>query len=474
MRRPSASFTFTIRIRIKNEVGMLGKVLSAIGKTGGDVGAVDIVEVVKGFVVRDITIKAVDEDHCHEIVSDLSKLSFAEIENVSDRTFLMHLGGKIEIRNKAPIKTRNDLSMAYTPGVARVCMAIYKDKAKAYNLTIKKNSVAIVTDGSAVLGLGNIGPEAAMPVMEGKAMLFKEFGNIDAYPICLNTQDTEEIVQVIKAISPGFGGINLEDIAAPRCFEIEERLKKDLNIPVFHDDQHGTAIVVLAALMNALRVVGKKLEDIRIVISGAGAAGIACARILQAAGAADIVGCDRHGVIYRGRREGMNSMKERLAEKSNPQNLRGTLREALKGADFFLGLSAPGLVSKKDVVNMSSDPVVFALANPEPEISPEDIEGIARIVATGRSDYINQINNVLCFPGVFRGLLDSRATSISTEMKIAAAEAIAGVISDKELSEEYIIPSVFDKRVSQAVARAVSKAAGKSGLARRERNIFIS
>lgn len=473
MKRPSASFTFVIRARLKNEVGILGQVFSSIGEAGGDVGAVDIVEVIKGSVIRDITVRARDDKHCAQIVVRLKELGTVEIVHVSDSTFLMHLGGKIEIKSKAPLKTRSDLSMAYTPGVARVCMAIHEDSAKAYNLTIKKNSVAIVTDGTAVLGLGDIGPRAAMPVMEGKAMLFKEFGRVDAYPICLDTKDTEEIINIVKAISPGFGGINLEDIAAPRCFEIEERLQEELDIPVFHDDQHGTAIVALAALMNALKVTGKKMEELKIIISGSGAAGIACAKLFMAAGAKNIIGCDRAGAIYKGRKEGMNPMKEWFAQSSNPEGIKGSLKNAMKGADFFLGVSGPGLIDVGDVKNMAKDPIIFALANPDPEIQPEDIEGVARIIATGRSDYMNQINNVLCFPGIFRGLLDSKAKGINLDMKIAAANAIATAIPERELSEEYIIPSVFNKKVSTAVATAVAKAARKSGMARRTKKVSI-
>ena len=474
MKRPSAGFTFVVRAKLKNEVGIIGRVFSAVGEAGGDVGAVDIVEIVKGYVIRDITIRARDDGHCKDIVETLKKLDVLEIVNVSDRTFLIHLGGKIEIRNKVSLKTRDDLSMAYTPGVARVCMSIHEDRSRAYNLTIKKNSVMIVTDGTAVLGLGDIGPAAAMPVMEGKAMLFKEFAGIDAYPICLNTKDPNEIVSVVKAISPGFGGVNLEDIAAPRCFEIEERLKKELDIPVFHDDQHGTAIVALAALTNSLKIVDKSIEELKIVISGAGAAGIACAKLLMAAGATDIIGCDKAGAIYKGREEDMNSMKEWFAHNSNPRAVKGTLKEVMKGADFFLGVSAPNLIDADDVKTMAPDAIVFALSNPDPEVAPEDIEGVARIVATGRSDYMNQINNVLCFPGIFRGLLDCRAKGIDLDMKLAAAKAIASIIQDNELSEEYIIPSVFNKKVAAAVASAVAKAARKSGLARRAKKISIA
>lgn len=471
MKRPSASFTFVIRCKLKNEVGSLGRLFSAIGDAGGDVGAVDIVEVVKGNVIRDVSVRAIDDDHGKEIVGKLVGIEGVEVVHVSNRTFLMHLGGKIEIKSKAALKTRDDLSMAYTPGVARVCMAIHEDRDKAYNLTIKKNSVAIVTDGTAVLGLGDIGPEAAMPVMEGKAMLFKEFGGVDAYPICLDTKDSDEIVKIVKAISPGFGGVNLEDIAAPRCFEIEERLQKELDIPIFHDDQHGTAIVAMAALVNALKIVGKKMEGLKVVISGAGAAGIACAKMIMAAGAKNVIACDRAGSIYRGRESDMNPMKQWFAENSNPENLKGSLKEVLVGADFFLGVSGPNLLSREDVENMAKDAIVFALANPDPEIAPEEIEGVARIIATGRSDYINQINNVLCFPGIFRGVLDCRAPEINMEMKIAAAEAIASVISSKELCEEYIIPSVFNRKVSPAVAAAVVKAAKKTGVARRQKKV---
>lgn len=473
MRVPSASFTFVVRGKLGNKVGMLGTVFSCIGDVGGDVGAVDIVGVGKGYVIRDITIKARDEEHCNEIINSLKNLDVIEVVHVSDRTFLMHLGGKIEIANKVPLKSRDDLSMAYTPGVARICTAIYQDKEKAYNLTIKKNSIMILTDGSAVLGLGDLGPEAAMPVMEGKAMLFKEFANIDAYPICLNTKKVDEIINIAKAISPGFGGINLEDIAAPRCFEIEETLSRELDIPVFHDDQHGTAIVVLAAFMNALKVTGKKVGELKMVLSGAGAAGVACGKMLIASGAKNIIACDREGAIYRGRKKGMNSMKEWFAENSNPDNIEGSLKEVIKGADFFLGVSGPGIIDKDDISNMAEDPIVFALANPEPEVPPEDIEGIARIIATGRSDYINQINNVLCFPGIFRGVLDCRAKGINMEMKLAAASALAACIPEKELSEEYIIPSVFNKKVAPVVARAVVKAAKKTGMARINKRVSI-
>src|SRR5438094_1738202 len=379
----------------------------------------------------------------------------------------MHLGGKIEVNSRAPIRNRDDLSMAYTPGVARVCMAIYDEPQDVFNLTIKKNMVAVVTDGTAVLGLGDIGPAAAMPVMEGKCQLFKEFGGVDAFPICLNTKDPHEIVQTIKHISTVFGGINLEDISAPRCCEIEERLKEELDIPVFHDDQHGTAVVVLAALINALKVVKKRLPDVRIVITGAGASGIATAKLLMKEGAKHIVGCDRAGAIYAGRTEDMNSMKDWFAKHTNPRKIRGTAGEALVDADVFIGLSGPGVVSLKDVKAMNRDAIVFAMANPVPEIQPEEAGPFVRVMATGRSDYPNQINNSCCFPGFFRGMLDVRAKRVNDEMKLAAAQALAAIVTSEELGEEYITPSMFDNRVVPSVAAAVSEAAMRTGLARR-------
>jgi malate dehydrogenase (oxaloacetate-decarboxylating) len=392
-----------------------------------------------------------------------------KVVNVSDRTFLMHLGGKIEVKSKAPVKTRDDLSMAYTPGVARVCMAIHEDPEKAYTLTIKQNSVAVVSDGTAVLGLGDIGPNGAQPVMEGKAMIFKEFAGVDAWPICLATKNVDEIVMIVKAIAPVFGGINLEDISAPRCFEIEERLQRDLDIPVFHDDQHGTAVVVTAALINALKIVKKKLSDAKIVFAGAGASGIATAKLLMLAGAKNIVACDRAGALYAGRKENMNSMKEWFAKHTNPKKMKGSIADAMRGADVFVGLSGPGVVSLKDVKGMARDPIVFAMANPIPEIQPEEAAGHVRVMATGRSDYPNQINNSLCFPGFFRGMLDVRARGVHDDMKLAAAHALAEIVSKNELSEEYIIPSMFDKRVAEAVAAATAESAVKVGMARRKR-----
>jgi malate dehydrogenase (oxaloacetate-decarboxylating) len=466
---PSASYSLTVRVEIDNEPGMLGRVTSAIGKGGGDIGAVDLVEVGKRTITRDISFKASGEQHGQQIVERLRALGHVRVVNVSDRTFLMHLGGKIEVKAKMAVRTRDDLSMAYTPGVARVCMAIHRDPEKAYTLTIKQNTVAVVSDGTAVLGLGDIGPNAAQPVMEGKAMIFKEFAGVDAFPICLATKDVDEIVLIVKAIAPVFGGINLEDISAPRCFEIEERLQRDLDIPVFHDDQHGTAVVVLAALLNALKLVKKKLPDVRIVFTGVGASGIATAKLLMKAGARHIIGCDRAGAIYKGRTENMNSMKEWFAEHTNQRRIRGAAGEALAGADIYIGLSGPGVVSLKDIKGMNRDAIVFAMANPVPEIQPEEAGPYVRVMATGRSDYPNQINNSCCFPGFFRGMLDVRARRVTDEMKLAAARALAALVGKSELSEEYITPSMFDRRVVEAVASAVAEAAVKGGVARKTR-----
>jgi malate dehydrogenase (oxaloacetate-decarboxylating) len=463
---PVASYSLTVRVRIVNTPGMLGKVTSAIGAEGGDIGAIDIVEV-GSQVTRDISFKASDEAHGQRITEKIRAIEGVTVVHVSDRTFLMHLGGKIQVTGRVAVKTRDDLSMAYTPGVARVCMAIHHDPEKAYTLTIKQNTVAVVSDGSAVLGLGDIGPNGAQPVMEGKALIFKEFAGVDAFPLCLNTKNVDEIVMIVKAIAPVFGGINLEDISAPRCFEIEERLQRDLDIPVFHDDQHGTAVVVLAALINALKVVGKKLPDARIVFTGAGASGIATAKLLMLEGARHIIGCDRAGAIYRGRTDNMNSMKTWFAEHTNPEVFRGSAGEALKGADVFIGLSGPGVVSLKDIQTMNRDSIVFAMANQTPEIMPEEAGPYVRVMATGRSDYPNQINNSCCFPGFFRGLLDVRAKSVNDDMKLAAAHALAGIVGDSERSEEYITPSMFDARVVPTVAAAVAEAAVRTGVARK-------
>ncbi len=469
MTHVSPSFSATLRLRLEDAPGTFARVAEAIGEAGGLLGAIDIVRVERDYKVRDVTVSASDEEHLHRIAEAARSVEGVEVLRISDRTFLMHLGGKIEVASKVPLKTRDDLSMAYTPGVARISQAIADDPVAAWNLTIKQNTVAVVSDGTAVLGLGDIGPEAAMPVMEGKAVLFKEFGGVDAWPICLATKDPDEIVRICKAIAPGFGGINLEDISAPRCFEIEARLRDELDIPVFHDDQHGTAIVVLAALLNALRVVGKRLEDIKIVTTGVGAAGIATTDVLLAAGARNLVGCDHQGIVYAGR-PGLPPHKMAFAERTNPDRLEGTADDALAGADVFIGLSAPGAVTAAGVRTMAKDAVVFAMANPTPEVMPEEIHGDTAVVATGRSDYPNQINNVLAFPGVFRGALDVRASTITSEMEVAAAHAIASTIDPDELGAEYIIPSVFNRDVAPKVAAAVSAAAEAAGVARRPRS----
>jgi malate dehydrogenase (oxaloacetate-decarboxylating) len=466
---PNASYSLTLRVKIQNSPGKLGEITTAIGRAGGDIEGIDIVSVGKDSLIRDITVNAASETHDEEIKRSVQDIDGVEVINVSDRTFLMHLGGKIEVVSKVPLKTRADLSMAYTPGVARVCEAIAKDPEKRFTLTIKKNTVAVVSDGTAVLGLGDIGPAAAMPVMEGKCQLFKEFGGVDAFPICLNTKDPHEIIETIKNIAVPFGGINLEDISAPRCFEIEERLKEELNIPVFHDDQHGTAVVVLAALINALKIVGKRMEDIKVVVNGIGAAGVACSKIVMSAGVTNIIGCDTTGAIYEGRKENMNWVKDWYARNTNPDKKHGTIHDVIKGADVFLGLSAPGTITVDDLKAMAKDPIVFAMSNPTPEIMPEDAAGLVAVMATGRSDYPNQINNVLCFPGIFRGALNCRARQINGAMKLAAANAIAETILDAELHPDYIIPSVFDRRVAEAVAERVEEAAYASGVARRER-----
>jgi len=471
---PNASYSVTLRVKIHNKPGKLGELTTAIGKAGGDIEGIDIVSVGKDFLIRDITVNASSETHDKQIIDSLQNLDGVEVVNVSDRTFLMHLGGKIEIASKMQLKTRSDLSMAYTPGVARVCEAIHKDPEKVFNLTIKKNTVAVVSDGTAVLGLGDIGPAAAMPVMEGKCQLFKEFGGVDAFPICLDTKDPHEIVQTIKHISTVFGGINLEDISAPRCFEIEDRLKEELDIPVFHDDQHGTAVVVLAALINALKIVGKKMGDVKVVVNGIGAAGVACSKIVMAAGVKNIVGCDTTGALYEDRKENMNWVKDWYARNTNPNKEKGSVHDVIKGADVFFGLSAPGVIGQTDLKNMTKNPIVFAMANPVPEIMPEEAEGLVAVMATGRSDYPNQINNVLCFPGIFRGALNCRASRINEAMKLAAAKAIANIIGQDELHPDYIIPSVFDRRVGEAVAAQVEEAAYASGVARRQRTMADS
>ncbi len=474
IKTPSPSYSVIIRLEIVSKPGMLGKVTSTIGKAGGDIGAVDIVGFKKNVTIRDIIVSVADIPMGQKVVDELKRIKGAHVLQVTDRTFMVHQGGKIEIKNKIPLNSREDLSMAYTPGVARICMAIHEKRERVYDLTIKKNTIAVVTDGTAVLGLGDIGPEAAMPVMEGKAMLFKEFGGVDAFPICLKTRDPKQIVTVIKSISPGFGGVNLEDIAAPRCFEIERRLRNELDIPVFHDDQHGTAVVIFAGLINALKAVDKRLENIRVVVCGLGAAGIASIRLLLSTGVKQIIGCDRSGILYKGRKENMNPIKTLIAENTNLERIRGPISKALKGADLFIGLSQPGVIHVNDIKKMAKNPIIFAMANPDPEIMPEEVGRLARVIATGRSDYPNQINNVLCFPGLFRGVLDCQAREINDQMLFAAANAIAQMVTEEELSEDYIIPGVLNKKVPERVATYVKEAAIQTGVAKLEHQYLSS
>ncbi len=457
---PNSSFSVTLRLELPNRAGMLASVTQAIASVGGNLGQIDLIEQTRQISIRELTVDASSSEHEEKIVQAVKTLPDVTVLEVYDRTFNLHRSGKITVNSKIPIKSQADLSMAYTPGVGRICTAIAEDPAQVYTLTIKQNTVAIITDGSAVLGLGNLGPYGALPVMEGKAMLFKEFAGIDAFPICLATQDTDEIIRTVKNIAPVFGGINLEDIAAPRCFEIEDRLRKELDIPVFHDDQHGTAIVTLAALINALKLLKKSLSEIRIVINGAGAAGVAVARLLRKAGAQTIWICDTKGIISLSRTD-LTEQKLEFAVKAQ-----GSLAGALQGADVFIGLSAPGVLTPEMVRSMAKDPIVFAMANPIPEIQPELLGPDVAVIATGRSDYPNQINNVLAFPGVFRGAIDCRASAITTTMYLEAAYAIASLINPSDLDREYIIPSVFDKRVALAVAAAVQQAARQEGIAR--------
>jgi malate dehydrogenase (oxaloacetate-decarboxylating) len=465
---PSASFSIILRVKLDNHPGMLGEITSAIGRAGGQIGAIDIVETGGGYLVRDISVAARDQRHWGDIIEAVKSVRGAELIEQTDRTLRMHLGGKIEQRNKQRLQSRDDLSMAYTPGVARVCLEIRDDPAKAFRYTIKQNYVAVVSDGTAVLGLGDIGPEAALPVMEGKAMLFKEFAGVDAFPICLDTTDPDEIVTAVKAIAPVFGGINLEDISSPRCFEVEERLVEELDIPVFHDDQHGTAVVVMAALFNALKLTGKRIQDLQVGMVGLGAAGIAVTRMLLRAGVGEIIGCDTQGLIHTEREDwdDMHPLKRWYAEHSNLEKRSGGPEAVLEGSDLFIGLSGARVIRPQALQAMNDDAMVFAMANPDPEVMPEDAAPYVRVIATGRSDYPNQINNVLCFPGVFRGALDARATQITEDMKLAAAHAIANVISDTELSEDYIIPSVFNRDVADAVAGAVADEAKSAGVVR--------
>ena len=463
MIHPSAGNTLTLRVSLQRVPGTLGRLTSALGAAGALLDAIDIIENPGDVIVRQIQVETRGEAHGHEVVEAARAVDGVELLSVSDRVFDRHLGGKIEVTPKFAVNTRDDLSMAYTPGVGRVCTAIAEQPELVWDYTIKKNSVAVLTDGTAVLGLGDIGPEAAMPVMEGKAMLFKQLANVDAYPVCVRTSGVEELVAVGKAIAPGFGGINLEDVAAPVCFEVERRLQEELDIPVFHDDQHGTAIVSLAALYGAAEVVGKKLEDLNVVFLGMGAAGVACVKLWQYAGVGNFIGCDRHGIVSRDRTD-LNAEKRSIAETTNADERRGGLEEALVGADVLVGVSGPGLVKPEWVAKMAPKAIVFAMANPIPEIMPEEMPDNVAVVATGRSDYANQINNVLVFPGLFRGLLDSRARSVDMSMKVAASRALADIVALDGASRDYIVPSIFDARVVPAVAQAVKKAAAAAGL----------
>jgi malate dehydrogenase (oxaloacetate-decarboxylating) len=459
MATPSPGYAITVRVESPAAAGATAELTAAVAAAGGALTALDVVESYHDRLVVDVTCNAADSEHADAIAEAVRRLQGFGVRKVSDRTFLIHLGGKISVEPKVSLRTRDDLSRAYTPGVARVCMAIAQKPEDARRLTIKRNTVAVVTDGSAVLGLGNLGPAAALPVMEGKAALFKRFAGVDAWPVCLDTQDTDAIIDTVRYLAPVYGGINLEDIAAPRCFEIETRLRELLDIPVFHDDQHGTAIVVLAALRNALRVVGKSLGDVKIVVSGVGAAGSAIIRLLVAQGAQHLIGCDRTGALHRGE-SFTEPMRRWVADNTNPENVSGPLKHVIAGADVFIGVSGPNLLSGDDIATMADDAIVFALANPTPEVDPPAAQAHATIVATGRSDYPNQINNVLAFPGFFRGLLDAGAQDFNDQMMIAAANAIADVVVASELNPSYIVPSVFDAAVAPAVAAAIRTVAG--------------
>jgi malate dehydrogenase (oxaloacetate-decarboxylating) len=466
---PSAQYRLTIRVEFDDTAGTLAHLTAAIGEADGIVVAVDAVEIDSGHSVRDIVVDASGKAHWEQILVAIGSLAGARVIETIDRTFLLHVGGKIEQHNKHPLKTRDDLSMTYTPGVARVCLSIADDEDRAFQYTIKRNTVAVVSDGTAVLGLGDIGPRAAMPVMEGKCCLFKEFAGVDAFPICLDTKDTDEIVRAVTLIAPAFGGINLEDISAPRCFEIEERLKRDLDIPIFHDDQHGTAVVVMAALLNAIKLTGRRLEDLHVLIIGLGAAGIAVTKILLEAGVRHIIGADSRGALHVEREDyvdgSMNEVKRWFAQSTNPECRAGKPADVIDGADLLIGLSGARALEADALARMNDDAMVFAMANPNPEVLPEEAAPYVRIMATGRSDYPNQINNVLCFPGIFRGALDVRAPDITESMKMAAARAIAAIVTDEELHEDYIIPSVFNRDVAPAVAAAVADEARASGTA---------
>lgn len=461
---PSASFSLTIELEIPNRPGALASIMSTIASHGGSLGDIVLLQRNLKFTQRELTVDASSTEQGDQIIDAIKSLPRVKVISYSDRTFDIHQGGKISVESKLPLHSQSDLAMAYTPGVGRICRAIAEQPARVYDLTIKGNTVAVVTDGSAVLGLGNLGAAASLPVMEGKALLFKEFAGIDAFPIALNTQDTEEIINAVINLAPVFGGVNLEDIAAPRCFAIEQRLREELDIPVFHDDQHGTAIVVLAALYNALKLVGKELSEVKIVINGAGAAGIAIALLLRQAGVSKIVLCDRKGIIDQQRND-LNENKQEFAIAEA-----GSLTDAIKNADVFLGVSAPGVVTPEMVYTMAEQAIVFAMANPIPEIQPELVYDDVAVMATGRSDYPNQINNVLAFPGVFRGALDCRASAITTNMYLEAAKAIASLVDEADLDREHIIPSVFDSRVSTAVAQAVCRAAKQDNVAQKTIN----
>jgi malate dehydrogenase (oxaloacetate-decarboxylating) len=468
----SAQFSVTVRVELDARQEPLGKLTGQIAEAGGALQGVDLVPGAggEGKRVREFTVDARNQQHWEEILRAIGSTRGARVLGYVDRTLQMHRGGKIAQQNKYPLKTRDDLSMAYTPGVARVCQEIAADRSKAFEFTIKRNTVAVVSDGSAVLGLGDIGPEAAMPVMEGKCMLFKEFANVDAFPICLDTRDPEQIINAVRLMAPTFGGINLEDISAPRCFEIEQRLKEEIDIPVFHDDQHGTAVVTMAALFNALKIVGKNLEDLRVLVVGLGAAGVAVTKMMLESGVTHVIGCDRQGALSTTREDyesgEMSEIKRWYSENSNPDKLQGGPADVIEGCDLFIGVSGPGIIEAEDLGKMADDAIVFAMANPNPEVMPEEAGPYVRIMATGRSDYPNQINNVLAFPGIFRGALDAGAPRITEEMKLAAAQGIADVVAPDDLSEDYIIPSVFDRDVAPAVARAVIEEARRDGIAR--------
>ena len=464
---PSAQYSVTIRVEhAAGQPSLFGELGTAINAVGGDIGAVDVISSDTRTVVRDIVVNASDPEHADQIVAAAGGVAGVTLVSSYDRTYRLHHGGKIEMASRLPLATREDLAVVDPPGIVSVCRAIADDPARVFDLTLKRNMVVVITNGTAVLGLGDIGAAAGMPVMEGKAMLFKEFGDVDSYALCVDSKDPQELIDICTAVAPAFGGINLEDISAPVCFEVEDRLKETLDIPVFHDDQHGTAIVVLAALINALKLTGGTMAEQKVVVSGVGASGVACSKILMNAGVTNIIGCDTRGAIYKGRTENMNHMKDWYAENTNPDRIQGTLDDVIDGATLFLGLSGPDTFKVDQLKRMAKDPIVFAMANPTPEIMPEVAAPYVRIMATGRSDYPNQINNVLAFPGVFRGALDCRARQISEGMKVAAAEAIANTITEDELHEDYIIPSVFNRSVAIAVAKAVTVKAKEEGLAR--------